>query len=66
MYWRSLLGLAAAGSALSAPPVASKEFTFDEKVNAEMARRLNIPVYFAVPASARGRACPRPSRPPTA
>jgi hypothetical protein len=48
------LGLAAAGTALSAPPVASKEFTFDEKANKELARRLNIPVYFAVPASARG------------
>ena len=44
----------AAGAALSAPPVASKDFTFDEKANAEIARRLNIPVYFAVPASARG------------
>src|SRR6185436_3790103 len=49
-----LATLAAAGSMLSAPPVASKEFTFDDKVNKEMARRLNIPVYFAVPASARG------------
>ena len=44
----------AAGATLSAPPVVSKDFTFDEKSNAEMARRLNIPVYFAVPASARG------------
>jgi hypothetical protein len=49
-----VLGLAAAGTALSAPPVASKEFTFDEKANKELARRLNIPVYFAVPSSARG------------
>lgn len=49
-----VLTLAAAGSALSAPPVAAKEFTYDEKVNKETARRLNIPVYFAVPASARG------------
>jgi hypothetical protein len=47
------LSLAAAGSALGAQPGAAKDFTFDEKVNAEMARRLNIPVYFAVPASAR-------------
>src|SRR5215831_13894468 len=46
-------GLAAAGSVLGARPVASKEFTYDEKTNAEMARRLKIPVYFAVPASAR-------------
>jgi hypothetical protein len=48
------LGFAAVGTALSAPPVASKEFTFDEKANKEMAQRLKIPVYFAVPASARG------------
>ena len=48
------LSLAAAGAALSAPPVTSKEFAFDEKTNAELARRLKIPVYFAVPASARG------------
>jgi hypothetical protein len=47
------LGLAVAGSALSALPVASKEFTYDEKVNKEMARKLSIPVYFALPASAR-------------
>ena len=46
-------GLAAAGSLVGARPVVSKEFTYDEKVNAEMARRLKIPVYFAVPASAR-------------
>jgi len=46
-------GLAAAGSLAGVPPVASKEFTYDEKVNAEMARRLKIPVYFAVPATAR-------------
>src|SRR5258705_12078828 len=47
------LGLAVAATVASAPPVASKEFTYDEKVNQEMARRLNIPVYFALPASAR-------------
>ena len=46
--------LAVAGSALIAPPARSKEFTFDEKANKEIARKLNIPVYFAVPASARG------------
>jgi hypothetical protein len=45
--------LAVAGSALVSPPVASKEFTFDEKANKEIASKLNIPVYFAVPASAR-------------
>jgi hypothetical protein len=43
----------AVGLALSAGPARSKEFTTDDKVNAEMARKLKIPVYFAVPASAR-------------
>lgn len=43
----------AASLALSAAPARSKEFTFDEKANAEAARKLNMPVYFAVPASAR-------------
>lgn len=43
----------ALGSLLAGLPVAAKDFTFDEKSNAEMAKRLKIPVYFAVPASAR-------------
>jgi hypothetical protein len=47
------LSIAAAGSVLGTPPAAAKDFTYDEKVNAEMARRLKIPVYFALPASAR-------------
>jgi hypothetical protein len=34
-------------------PVSAKEFTFDEKVNQRVAKKLGIPVYFAVPASAR-------------
>jgi len=41
-------------SALGAAAAEAKEFTFDEKANQEMARRLKIPVYFAVPNSARG------------
>jgi hypothetical protein len=43
-----------AGLVPSAHPALSKEFTYDEKTNKEIARKLNIPVYFAVPASARG------------
>ena len=50
----SFLLLAAVAPGLSAKPAQAKEFTFDEKVNQEMARRLKIPVYFAVPDSARG------------
>src|SRR5262249_24826096 len=49
----ALLGLVATGLVVGTGPVASKEFTYDERVNTEMARRLKIPVYFAVPASAR-------------
>jgi len=50
---RLLLTCVAASSTLTAALAQSKEFTFDEKANGEMARKLNIPVYFAVPASAR-------------
>lgn len=39
--------------ALSFGPAVAAEFTFDEKVNAQMAKKLDIPVFFAVPASAR-------------
>ncbi len=37
------------------PAVQAKTFTFDEKVNEQMAQKLKIPVYFAVPASARAK-----------
>jgi len=49
----ALVASLAAGALLGMAPAASKDFAYDEKVNAEMARRLKIPVYFAVPASAR-------------
>jgi hypothetical protein len=44
---------AVAALAIAAAPAAAAEFTFDEKVNAEMVRKMNIPVHFALPASAR-------------
>jgi hypothetical protein len=44
-----------AGWAWSAPALQAKDFTFDPKVNTAMAKKLNIPVYFAVPASARAK-----------
>jgi hypothetical protein len=47
--------LAAGGAALGPTPIAAKDFTFDEKVNQQMARKLKIPVFFAVPASARAK-----------
>jgi hypothetical protein len=52
LAWLLLL-LAATDAGLSATPARAKDFTFDEKVNQEMARKLKIPVYFAVPAGAR-------------
>jgi hypothetical protein len=50
---RFVLALATAGLALTATAARSKDFTFDEKTNKEIANRIKIPVYFAVPASAR-------------
>ena len=44
---------AASGTVLSSQAALADDFTFDEKVNAEIAKKLKIPVYFAVPTSAR-------------
>jgi len=41
-----IVALAAAG-----PALAAKQFTFSEKANERLAKKLNIPVFFAVPAS---------------
>jgi hypothetical protein len=49
----ALIGLAAAGLMPGALPASAKEFTFDDKANKDIAKRLNIPIYFAVPNSAR-------------
>ena len=38
-----VLGLAAAGTLLTLPPVTAKEFTFDEKANAILRRVFGIP-----------------------
>lgn len=45
--------LAAASLALAPSSAGAKQFTLDEKTNRQMARQLNIPVFFAVPDSAR-------------
>lgn len=42
-----------AGVVLGASPLVAAEFTYNEKTNAEIARKLDMPVYFAVPAAAR-------------
>src|SRR5262245_51717862 len=47
--------LAVPGLAISSGPLQANEFVFDPNVNEEMARRLAIPVYFALPESARAR-----------
>jgi hypothetical protein len=44
---------AGVGLAAAAAPLWAAEFTFSEKTNQDMARRLDMPVYLAVPASAR-------------
>lgn len=44
---------AAAGLAVMATPLGAAEFTYNEKTNQDMARRLDMPVYLAVPTSAR-------------
>jgi hypothetical protein len=54
MWLRPLLVLLAATGALLGPArVWAKDFTYDAKANERLARKLNIPAYFAVPASAR-------------
>ncbi len=45
--------LLAAGLALAPAAADAKQFTYEEKSNKQMARLLNIPVYFTVPDSAR-------------
>ncbi len=44
---------------------AKKDFTFSEKANDRLAKKLNIPIYFAVPSSTRAAAPKDRSRPPT-
>lgn len=48
-----VLALCGGAAAYFFMPWGSAQFTYDPKVNEEVARKLNIPVYFAVPASAR-------------
>lgn len=44
---------AATGLAITVAPLWAAEFTYNEKTNATYAKRLDMPVYLAVPASAR-------------
>ncbi len=49
----AVLSLLLASSVACVSPAEAKEFTYDAKVNERMAKRIKIPVYFAIPASAR-------------
>lgn len=47
--WPLVCALALATS--SAPALAAKDFTFSEKANDRLAKKLNIPIYFTLPSS---------------
>jgi hypothetical protein len=49
----SLLSLLLASGGTFLTPAQAKEFTYDAKTNEQLAKKLKIPVFFAVPASAR-------------
>lgn len=51
-HLRTLL-LAAAGMIAGLAPLGAAEFTYNDKVNQDIAKKLDIPVYFALPGSAR-------------
>jgi len=53
MRFLGAIAAAAMGLVAGLSPLAAAEFTFNEKTNQELAKRLNIPVYFAIPGSAR-------------
>lgn len=53
------LAAALALAAICTAPAGAAEFTFDEKVNDSMAKKINIPVFFAVPARARAPLPPK-------
>jgi len=55
IFLRATAAAAAAGLAITAAPLGAAEFTFSEKTNESYAKRLDMPVYFAVPASARAK-----------
>ncbi len=47
------LAASAALMLAAAPAMAAKDFTFSEKANERLAKKLNIPIYFTLPASTR-------------
>ena len=50
---RAAAAAAVSALAVTATPLGAAEFKYNEKTNQDMARRLDMPVYLAVPASAR-------------
>ncbi len=53
MHFVKSIMIAAIGWIATLQPLSAAEFTFNEKVNQDIAKKLNIPVYFSVPSSAR-------------
>jgi hypothetical protein len=51
--FRAVVSAAAVAVAFAPVPGWANEFTYDAKVNERIAKKLNIPVFFGVPASAR-------------
>src|SRR5262245_633308 len=54
MNVRAKFAAMALGAVCTVPATAA-EFTFDQKVNDQISKKVNIPVFFAVPASARAQ-----------
>ncbi len=52
-FLRAVAVAVATSLAVASAPLSAAEFTYNEKTNQDIARRLDMPVYFAVPASAR-------------
>jgi hypothetical protein len=55
IFLRATAVAAAIGLAITAAPLRAAEFTYSEKTSQAYAKRLDMPVYFAVPASARAK-----------
>lgn len=55
MVWRGFSAAIAVSLAVcfGAPAAIAKDFTFSEKANPRLAKKLNIPIYFTLPSSAR-------------
>lgn len=50
---RAAVAVAAVAVGLAGPPASAKEFSFSEKANPRLAKKLDIPIYFTLPSSTR-------------